>query len=141
MVKDFVQAMLQTQSSYRQAIHRKIREHNIDVTFEMLHLMRCLATEGKINQQELADKMYRDKSSLSYLIKNLEKRGFIRREEDKKDKRNKLVVFTEDGEKLYQLIHRLVNEVYTKIEQEVNISHLNTCIEYMEEFNKSIKES
>lgn len=140
MVKDFVQAILQTQSSYRQAIHRKIREHNIDVTFEMLHVMRCLATEGKVNQQELAYKTYKDKSSLSYLIKNLEKRGLVCREEDVHDKRNKLVAFTHEGEKLYEHIHGLVEEVYSKIEQDVNRAHMAKCIAYLEEFNKSIKE-
>lgn len=140
MVKDLVQAILQTQSSYRQAIHRKIREHNIDVTFEMLHVLRCLATEGEVNQQELAYKTYKDKSSLSYLIKNLEKRGLIKREEDKKDKRNKLVAFTDEGEQLYKQIHQLVEEVYSKIEEKANQEQLGKCIAYLNEFNRTIKE-
>ena len=101
MLQSFVQTILQTQSFYRQIIHRKIREHNIDVTFEMLHILRCLDSAGKVNQQELANLMYKDKSSLSYLIKNMEKRGLIKREEDVNDKRSKLVVLSDKGSELY----------------------------------------
>jgi hypothetical protein len=56
MMQTFVQTILQTQSFYRQIIHRKMREHNIDVTFEMLHILRCLdRVDSKVNQQELAN--------------------------------------------------------------------------------------
>lgn len=74
MLQTFIQTILQTQSYYRQIIHRKIRENNIDVTFEMLHIIRCLDASCKVNQQELANLTYKDKSSLSYLIKNMEKK-------------------------------------------------------------------
>lgn len=140
MVQTFVYTILQTQSTYRQIIHRKIREHNIDISFEMLHIMRTLAKVGKANQQELANMTYKDKSNLSYLLKNMEKRGYISREEDESDKRNKLVVFTRKGREIYQHIQNLVAEVYQMIEQNTNPKHLEMCVKYMNEFNESISE-
>ncbi|MDH6307801.1 DNA-binding MarR family transcriptional regulator [Dysgonomonas sp. PFB1-18] len=142
MMQTFVQTILQTQSFYRQIIHRKIREHNIDVTFEMLHILRCMDRVGdKVNQQELANLTFKDKSSLSYLIKNMEKRGLIAREEDAADKRNKLVMLTEKGEQLYIQIKDIIEDVYTTLEQNVNTEHIQLCIEYMKEFTGTIKDN
>lgn len=142
MMQTFVQTILQTQSFYRQIIHRKMREHNIDVTFEMLHILRCLdSVDSKVNQQELANLTYKDKSSLSYLIKNMEKRGLVSREEDPSDKRNKLVVLTANGGKMHTEIREIIEDVYTKLEENVNSRHIQLCIEYMKEFTDINKES
>jgi len=141
MMQTFVQTILQTQSYYRQIIHRKIREHNINVTFEMLHILRCLDKAGKVNQQELANLTYKDKSSLSYLIKNMEKRGLVKREEDVNDKRSKLVILTNEGKELYVEIKKIVEEVYTDLETKLNLEHIELCIDYMKEFTQTIKEN
>ncbi|WP_165040559.1 MarR family winged helix-turn-helix transcriptional regulator [Dysgonomonas sp. ZJ709] len=141
MMQSFVQAILKTQSSYRQIIQRRMRENSINLTFEMLHIMRFLAKNEKINQQELANTTFKDKSSLSYLIKNMEKRGFVIREEDDRDKRSKLVMLTNDGKRLYEQVRIIVEDVYSSIEREVNLDHMKSCINYMDEFNEIIKEN
>ncbi|MBK5721476.1 MarR family transcriptional regulator [Dysgonomonas sp. Marseille-P4677] len=141
MLQTFVHSILQTQSFYRQIIHRKIREHNIDVTFEMLHIMRRLNIAAKVNQQELANLTYKDKSSLSYLIKNMEKRGLVKREEDPTDKRSKLVLLTKKGEELHDEIRIIIENVYSEIEKNINKEHIQKCIDYMKEFTETIKDN
>lgn len=136
MMQSFVKAMLRAQSLYRQIIQRKMKEHNIDISFEMLHIMKNLRYTDKINQQELANLTDKDKSSLSYLIKNMEKRGFIIRIESKEDKRSKLVLLTEEGKRIHDEIVIIVNDVYEKLEKESNREHMQICIKYMNEFNK-----
>lgn len=136
MMQSFVKAMLRAQSLYRQIIQRKMKEHNIDISFEMLHIMKNLRYTDKINQQELANLTDKDKSSLSYLIKNMEKRGFIFRIESKEDKRSKLVLLTEEGKRIHDEIVIIVNDVYEKLEKESNREHMQICIKYMNEFNK-----
>ncbi len=140
MVQTFIQTILQTQSIYRQIIHRKIREHNIDITFEMLHILICLGRSGQVNQQELANLTYKDKSSLSYLIKNMEKRGLVQRVEDVNDKRSKLVRMTDRGMELQARIRTIIDDVYEQVEGKVNIDHVQLCIDYMREFSETIKE-
>lgn len=138
-MQTFVQTILQTQSLYRQIIHRKIREHNIDVTFEMLHVLRRLDGAGQVNQQELANLTYKDKSSLSYLIKNLEKKGLVRREENIDDKRSKMVVRTKKGDELYVKIKNIIDNVYRELEEKQNLEHIQLCIDYMIEFQQAIE--
>jgi len=106
----------------------------------MLHILRCLDGAGKVNQQELANLTYKDKSSLSYLIKNMEKRGLIKRLEDVNDKRSKLVVLTEKGNELYVEIRKIIEDVYNELEQNLNLKHIELCIDYMKEFTQTIKE-
>jgi DNA-binding MarR family transcriptional regulator len=108
----------------------------------MLHILRCLnRVDSKVNQQELANLTFKDKSSLSYLIKNMEKRGLLARKEDPSDKRNKLVALTAKGEKLYAEIREIIDDVYAKLEENVNLEHIQRCVEYMKEFTDINKES
>lgn len=139
MMQNFVQAILKTQSAYRQIIQRKMRENNIDLTFEMIFVMKHLAKNDNVNQQELANLAYKDKSSLSYLIKNMEKRGLITRKEDEKDKRNKLVGFTTEGKNQYLQVRQVVDDVYNSIETTVDLTGMQQCIDYMEFFTKTVK--
>lgn len=139
MMQNFVQAILKTQAAYRQIIQRKMREHNIDLTFEMIFVMKHLANQNNVNQQELANLAYKDKSSLSYLIKNMEKRGLVTRKEDEKDKRNKLVEFTTKGKDQYLLVRQVVDSVYDSIESIVDLTGMQQSIDYMESFTKTVK--
>lgn len=107
----------------------------------MLHILRCLDGAGKINQQELAHLTYKDKSSLSYLIKNMEKRGLIKREEDENDKRSKLVVLSDKGKLLYIEIKKIVEDVYNDLEKNLNLDHIGLCIDYMKEFVETVKKN
>lgn len=131
----FVYALLMVQASYRQAIQKKIREQGIDLTFEMIQVLRCLYREDAVNQQELANQTYKDKSSLSYLLNNMEKRSLIARVENTKDKRCKLVVLTDSGRALHQHIKEIVETVNQKVEDIADKSKLEFCVDYMKELS------
>ncbi|MBB4035103.1 DNA-binding MarR family transcriptional regulator [Dysgonomonas hofstadii] len=106
----------------------------------MLHILRCLDGAGRVNQQTLANLTYKDKSSLSYLIKNLEKRELVRREEDESDKRSKQVILTSKGEELYIRIRKIIEDVYQELEKNQNPGHIRLCIDYMKEFTQTVKD-
>lgn len=126
------------QSSYRQAIQKKLREFNIDLTFEMLQIMKCLYRKDRVNQQELANQTFKDKSSLSYLLNNMEKRQLVERVEDDVDKRNKLVVLTDEGQALHEQIKLLIETVYSKVEQKIDMQKLQLCTNYMKELSEIV---
>src|ERR1700754_369495 len=89
--------MHELRTDTRQRIQIKIKEHGINITFEMIEVMGCLWKKDGINQQEIADLTLRDKSSMTYLLDNLVKRKLVRREEDEDDRRNKLIYLTREG--------------------------------------------
>jgi DNA-binding MarR family transcriptional regulator len=104
--------MLELKNFVRQYIQEKIRQHGINLTYEMLEVMGCLWRGDGINQQELADRTLRDKSSMTYLLDNLIKRKLVKRTEDKSDRRNKLIFLTREGVNLKNILYPWRAEVY-----------------------------
>jgi DNA-binding MarR family transcriptional regulator len=90
-------AMAELRTHVRQFIQVKIKEHGINITFEMLEVMSCLWRQDGINQQEIAGITLRDKSSMTYLLDNLVKRKLVHRVEDENDRRNKLIYLQRKG--------------------------------------------
>ena len=134
-MQEFVYALLMVQASYRQAIQKRIKEQGIDLTFEMIQVMRCLYRKDAVNQQDLANQTHKDKSSLSYLLNNMEKRNLIARTESHQDKRSKLIVLTEEGQALHQQIKIIVETVYHKVEETTDKNKLQFCVDYMTELS------
>src|ERR1700753_2815729 len=89
----------------RQRIQLKLKEHGISLTYEMLEVMSCLWRKDGIIQQEIADYTLRDKSSMTYLLDNLSKRGLVERVEDGNDRRNKLIYLTAEGRGLKEQLY------------------------------------
>jgi len=117
-------SMTEFRNYLRQYIQLKIKEHGINITFEMLEVMASLWKKDGINQQELADLTYRDKSSMTYLLDNLVKRQMVIRVEDANDRRNKLVYLTKEGKNLKEQLNPWVAEVYAIASEDVEVKNL-----------------
>jgi DNA-binding MarR family transcriptional regulator len=100
--------------AFRKHMQGKIRSLEMHLTFEMLEVMLCLWRQDGVNQQVIADITLRDKSAMTYLVDNLMKRKMIRREEDARDRRNKLIFLTAEGRQLQETLQPWVSEMYDK---------------------------
>ena len=87
--RGLIQQMLRTRMAFRQALQRVLKRNNIDITFEMLQVLSSLWQEQGISQQALAEKTAKDKACMTNLMANLEKKGWIMRQEDPNDRRNR----------------------------------------------------
>src|ERR1700721_902510 len=96
----------------RRHIKKKIKDHGINLTYEMLEVMGSLWRKDGLNQQEIADRTLRDKSSMTYLLDNLIKRKLVKRLADENDRRNKLILLTKEGLALKDILYPWVAEVY-----------------------------
>lgn len=138
-VRSLILQMLQTQFLFRQAVQRKLKACGQEMTFEMLQIMVRVWKEEGVNQQTLACRTSKDKVSLTYLINNLEKRGWVMRCEDPKDKRNKLIYSTEAGKLLETQIMPVVESVYVTTKQQTDEQHIMQCITYLAELDEIFK--
>lgn len=84
----------------RQNMQEKLKDHKPGISLELLEVIAFLWDKDGINQQELAHKAIKDKSSMTYLIHNLVKRNLVIRVEDENDRRNKLIFLTAKGKLL-----------------------------------------
>lgn len=74
--------------------------NEIDITVEQWRILFYLWEEDGINQNELAKRADKEKSTMTRQIEALEKKDLIFRESHSGDKRNKLIYLTRKGKKL-----------------------------------------
>ena len=95
--KEFAHTIIQVNTAFRQFVQQKLKQHKLDLTFEMLQIMGYLWENDGTNQQEIANATVKDKASLTYLIDNLTRRELVYRQEDSCDRRSKRIFLTEQG--------------------------------------------
>lgn len=81
----------------RNYLTRQLELNGIDMTIEQFKVMVVLWKEKSSTQQNIADFVGKDKTSVTRLIAGLEKRSLIQRCSDKTDKRCNLVTLTHQG--------------------------------------------
>lgn len=85
----------------RRDLRARVQQHLIqsgyaDVTLEMSQVIYSLwELGGQANQQEIANIVGKNKSSITSLVDNLVKRQMVRREMDPADRRNNIITLTD----------------------------------------------
>lgn len=123
----------------RQAMQKLLKQSGAGITFEMLQIMSCLWSEQGISQQTLAVRTAKDKACLTNLMLNLERKGYVCRHEDPKDRRNKLVYLTEKGEEFHQWIAPVLMAYYERLEQILGTEKLKQTDELLKELQHAIE--
>lgn len=139
VVVDFTRKVAMVNTAYRQFIQNKFREHNVNLTFEMLQVLACLWNQDGINQQEIANITVKDKASMTYLIDNLVKRDLVYRIEDCNDRRNKLIYLTKEGISIREQIQPFLDEMYKAAGMNIDSMALQQCMSIMEQVEKNLK--
>ena len=91
-------------------LQRNFRNSGLDITIEQWTILYHLWKEDCLSQQELCNRTYRDKPSITRLIDNLEKQKLLKRASHKNDKRINLVCLTDAGKALQNQTLELANE-------------------------------
>jgi DNA-binding MarR family transcriptional regulator len=123
----------------RQYLQVQIREHEVDITFELLEILAYLYRKDGVNQQEIADTMVKDKSSMTYLIDSLVKRGMVTRKEDQQDRRNKLIFLTEKGKRLEKKLNPWVVAIYEKATDGLTTAEVQQALGLIQKMNENLR--
>lgn len=137
--RDCILQLIHTRMASRQAMQRLLRNSNAGITFEMLQIMSCLWNEQGISQQKLAERTAKDKACLTSLMANLERKGYVCRREDPKDRRNKLVYLTDEGERFHQWIAPILAAYYERLEEVLGRDTLQQTEELLKELQHAIE--
>jgi DNA-binding MarR family transcriptional regulator len=132
-------AVIEMRSRSRQFIQSRIKENKLNITYEMLEILICLWEKDGINQQEIADKIIKEKASMTYLIDNLAKRKLVQRQEDVKDRRNKLIYLTTEGKGLQEELLPWAVEMYAGASQTLTAEAIVAATQLIRELTKNIK--
>ena len=113
-------------------LQRKFNQAALNLTIEQWSVLYQLWKHDGSSQQELCNRTFRDKPSITRLVDNLEKLQLVKRVPSEADRRINLVYLTKQGVKMEEqtmtLAEQTLNEALTGIPSE----HINLCKEILQ---------
>jgi DNA-binding MarR family transcriptional regulator len=91
-------------------LQKNFRQAGLEITIEQWSVLYHLWKEDCLSQQELCNRTFRDKPSITRLIDNLEKQNLVKRMPSKTDRRINLVCLTEAARGLQEITIDLANQ-------------------------------
>lgn len=91
-------------------LQKNFRNAGLEITIEQWSVLYHLWKEDCLSQQELCNRTFRDKPSITRLIDNLEKQKLVRRIPSKSDRRINLVCLTDAAQALQSQTIDLANQ-------------------------------
>jgi len=137
LIIEVCQSVFELRYKLRRMFQIKIKEAGIDASYEVLEILTLLNSRDRLNQQELADLLFKDKSSMTYLIDNMVKAGLVTRKEDEKDRRNKLILLSEKARCLIKQLSPIANHCYTALAEDIAYQDIKTGIQMLAKMNNS----
>lgn len=105
-------------------LQKELSQNNLNITIEEWRILFYLWQEDGINQQEVADIVKKEKSTVTRQLTSLEKKEFIYRTTKGNDKRNKFVFLTEKGNSLKSKTLQISEKVINKAQQNISEEEL-----------------
>ena len=90
--------LMRASQSMTARIHRHLTDAGLTVT--QFGVLEALYSLGPLNQREIARKILKSSGNITLVIDNLEKRGLVKRERSKEDRRYYAVDLTAAGRKM-----------------------------------------
>jgi len=140
LVIEFCQSIFELRYKLRRMFQVKLKEAGISISFEVLEIMKLLRGQDGLNQQELADLLFKDKSSMTYLIDNMVKAGLVTRKEDEADRRNKHICLTTKARELQDQLSPLALHCYDVLSKGIPDRDIKAGIEMLAKMNNSLGE-
>jgi DNA-binding MarR family transcriptional regulator len=97
----------------RAATNRALRAHQIELRH--LGVLACLAEAGPLSQRALIDRLQLDKSSMVYIIDELERQGLAERRRSERDRRSYAVHLTAAGRDRLAAATETTGDVMTEL--------------------------
>lgn len=110
-----IQGILKARVLIRHRIQEELRARDMDISFEMLQIFSCLSQKQGLTQQQIADTVFKDKASLTYLINSMESRGLVCREEDETDRRARRIYLSDKGREMVARLRPLLDSFYVSV--------------------------
>ncbi|SDI37444.1 MarR family winged helix-turn-helix transcriptional regulator [Chryseobacterium jejuense] len=132
-------AMTEMKSRLRQKIQACVNEYDPDLSVELVEILGILSRNDGINQQEIANKVSKDKSSITYLINALVKRELVERVAYKNDRRNKQIFLTSKGKKLIEKVYPWALELYKKAAGDLHEDEINKALLLVKKMTENLE--
>ena len=120
-----------TSHAVMRLLQARFAAHGYDLSVELWTLLvNVRACDGQ-RHQELADRTFRDKTTVSRLVARLEQRGLVRRTPGAHDRRHKRIHITDAGRALLDALRPLALAVQQEVVAGIDTAALECCQEVL----------
>lgn len=120
--------------TYRQFAQNQIKSAGLDITVDQWLVLKTLSENEDITQNELADRVFKDKASITRIIDLLISGGYLSRKEHPETRRRFKLIITKSGKELVGKIKPVVVAYRKKALKHTNEQQIKT----VEDFLKTI---
>ena len=122
--QSFFHLIKRTSKAFRRRLNHSFAEAGYDVTSEQWRILWCLWRQDGQRQQDLADSVYKDKTSITRTIDSMERRNLVVRVPDRIDRRQKLIHLTNKARELQEDLIQLVQKISLEAQRGIEPEHL-----------------
>ena len=112
----------------RMYLMQQLQAHAIDMTLEQFKVMVALWHESPLSQQDIANFVGKDKTSITRLLDGLQKRQLVIRQHDPHDKRSNHIFLTPQGEALKEPTMHIVQEATIQLHRHFDPEELDITL-------------
>lgn len=124
-------------------IHKRITaifsERGFDVTVEQFGVLALLWYKEGVKQQDIADGLKRNKTTITRIVENMINRNLIVKVPDQLDKRNKLIYLTQKGKALQKEMVESSGLVYYQTISNITSKDIDKCLVILKQMMKNLK--
>lgn len=124
-------------------IHKRITaifsERGFDVTVEQFGVLALLWYKEGVKQQDIADGLKRNKTTITRIVENMINRNLIVKVPDQLDKRNKLIYLTQKGKALQKEMVESSGLVYYQTISNITSKDIDKCLVILKQMMKNLQ--
>lgn len=118
---------------------KRLRELGIHTSKEQWIVLKYLYSEEGLSQNDLAAIIGRDKASVTRLIDNMEKKGYLRREICVDDKRVRQIFLEEKGKNLYDKTLPVMEDIIDQIQTGLSVEELDITLKTLKKVKLNLQ--
>jgi DNA-binding MarR family transcriptional regulator len=108
-------------------LQKNFKQEGVEITVEQWSVLYHLWREDGLSQQELCNRSYRDKPSITRLVDNLEKQRLVKRVASRSDRRMNMIHLTEAGRDLQLQTMALADQTLVEALEGVSSREIELC--------------
>ncbi len=109
----------------------EMAQAGVDLTSVQYAALKALASHPGIDQNTLAGLVAYDRATMAGVVERLERRGYLRREISQTDRRARVLMLTEAGQDIINLVSPAVNRVQEQLLAALSSDESRTLISLM----------
>lgn len=123
--------------------HKSVSEvfvrNKFDVTVEQFGILALLWYKDGINQQDIANGLNRDKTTIARVVENMVKHKLVLKITDQMDRRNNLISLTKKGKSLQKQMVESSGQVYIKAVKDIPNKDIDKCLEVLVKIQSNLQ--